>query len=98
MDGLECRGDTALPTAILLLAGALALPAALLGIAAGQPKSLLALIAPLAAEYLKLCLSNKGRQRRCAACPILLPCRGFFSASAPLPAKSAAQKNREIAQ
>lgn len=47
MDGLECRGDTALPTAILLLAGALALPAALLGIAAGQPKSLLALIAPL---------------------------------------------------
>ena len=49
MDGLECRGDTALPTAILLLAGALALPAALLGIAAGQPKSLLALIAPLAA-------------------------------------------------
>lgn len=49
MDGLECRSDTALPTAILLLAGALALPAALLGIAAGQPKSLLALIAPLAA-------------------------------------------------
>ncbi len=49
MDGLECRGDTALPTAILLLAGALALPAALLGIAAGQPKILLALIAPLAA-------------------------------------------------
>ena len=49
MDALECRGDTALPTAILLLSGALALPIALLGIAAGQPKSLLTLIAPLAA-------------------------------------------------
>lgn len=48
MDALECRGDTALPTAILLLSGALALPIALLGIAAGQPKSLLTLIAPLA--------------------------------------------------
>ena len=49
MDALECRGDTALPTAILLLSGVLALPTALLGIAAGQPKSLLTLIAPLAA-------------------------------------------------
>ena len=48
MDALECRGDTALPTAILLLSGVLALPTALLGIAAGQPKSLLTLIAPLA--------------------------------------------------
>ena len=46
---LELRGDTSLPTAALLISGALTLTATLLGLLAGSPESAVTLCIPAAA-------------------------------------------------